>query len=580
MFKTLFYCNLFLFFFIITSPLRAQQQSVLLIASYHPSFPTYRKQVRGLRSVFDKNTIHLDVEHLDSKRIPYDRASDQLFQSLKMKVKYVARYSCIITADDNALKFVLQYRKKLFGNIPVVFFGVNDIDFALKQNQNPDVTGIIESVSMEETLGLMKNLNPGVKNFVAISDDTPSGHGDLKHYLSFQRKFSTIIFNFIDTSKFTQKELSKKLKALEKNDSVLLLSAYHFKNEKRLLFSESLNFILNNLQRPVYHLWYHGLGQGITGGKIISHEIMARKSANTVMNILKGAHPSQVPVSDKSPNVYVFDYNLLKKFNINESLLPKDSIVINKERSVFDQYRQEIFFIIIIVVILSVAIIILSAVIVDLRKKKKVIKKQSVELNESLKEKELLLKEVHHRVKNNMQIISSLLSLQSNAVQNEEDKKLFDQSRERVLSMALVHEMLYQNELFTQINFHQYLNKIVHQIIDERHVADVKVVIETSELYIGLDVAIPLALCINELVVNSLKHAFHENDENIISIVLIIKNNNYEFTYRDNGCGFNNLQKDSNKLGLVLIEGLAKQLKGIFEYSGESGFLCKITFPV
>src|SRR5690606_5828422 len=123
------------------------------------------------------------------------------------------------------------------------------------------------------------------------------------------------------------------------------------------------------------------------------------------------------------------------------------------------------------------------------------------------KEKEVLLKEVHHRVKNNLQVISSLLHLQAELIEDEKYKSIFEESRMRVLSIASIHELLYQSNSFTKINFNEYLDTLIQNLLYSFVGASSKIKIKVESLtLLNIETAIPLGLLVNEILTNSLKH--------------------------------------------------------------------------
>ncbi|MFN3918170.1 MAG: histidine kinase dimerization/phosphoacceptor domain -containing protein [Flavobacteriales bacterium] len=189
------------------------------------------------------------------------------------------------------------------------------------------------------------------------------------------------------------------------------------------------------------------------------------------------------------------------------------------------------------------------------------------ELKNNVKEKEILLKEIHHRVKNNLQIISSLLSLQSNFIKSEKIKVLFDDSRSRIKSMAALHELLYQSKNFDKLSYQVYLEKLVADLIYSFSGNNGKIIseINTDSIHLNLDTAVPLSLIINEIITNSLKHAFNELKNGCIYIYLNHSSPGYyKLAIGDNGKGFEthlNIN-DSETLGLMLVNSLCEQLEG------------------
>lgn len=186
---------------------------------------------------------------------------------------------------------------------------------------------------------------------------------------------------------------------------------------------------------------------------------------------------------------------------------------------------------------------------------------------QELQEKETLIKEVHHRVKNNLQTVSSLLSLQARSIADKRIQSLIKSSQNRVISMAMVHEMLYMRDDITKIEYKTYINELINYLIKSVKGAEskVKVVIDVPEMELGIDTAIPLGLLINETMTNALKYGIKNDEEGEIHIALRQEaDQSYTLHMGDNGIGFSEKVtfETSKSLGLKLIHNLARQLKG------------------
>ncbi|MEO1652611.1 MAG: histidine kinase dimerization/phosphoacceptor domain -containing protein, partial [Bacteroidota bacterium] len=194
----------------------------------------------------------------------------------------------------------------------------------------------------------------------------------------------------------------------------------------------------------------------------------------------------------------------------------------------------------------------------------------SEKLQASLLEKETLLKEIHHRVKNNLQVISSLFNLQSKIITDPVALEAIRDGQSRVQSMALIHQKLYQSDTLSSIDFQEYLKQLVQSIADtyRSHDTDVQYDLDAHQIQLDIDTAIPLGLIINELVSNSYKYAFSENNEGLIKIeVKAGELPFYTLKVSDNGKGLPkdlNLEK-VNSLGLKLVNILSRQLRGTVE---------------
>lgn len=203
----------------------------------------------------------------------------------------------------------------------------------------------------------------------------------------------------------------------------------------------------------------------------------------------------------------------------------------------------------------------------------------------SLKEKEILLKEIHHRVKNNMQVISSLLRLQSDYIQDEKSLELLNESQNRISSMALVHEKLYRSDDLAKILVSDYIKNLTDNIITYFKNCDgnknIIVSSDVEDISLGVDEAIPCGLIINELITNTFKHAYPNADIGKIDIEFRRNGNeNYKLILRDDGVGIPDDVdfKNSNSLGLRLVNTLVKQLHGTVEINRTNGTEFKIEF--
>ena len=210
-------------------------------------------------------------------------------------------------------------------------------------------------------------------------------------------------------------------------------------------------------------------------------------------------------------------------------------------------------------------------------------KRAEEKIKSSLKEKEVLLKEIHHRVKNNLQVISSMLHLQSGYIKDKQALEMFRESQNRVKLMVLIHEKLYQSKDLARIDFAEYIRDLVAHLFRSYGV-DSEVIalkINVEDVILGIDTAIPCGLIINELVSNSLKHAFPAGKKGEICIDLRSDNNNkFTLTVSDNGIGFpRDLDfRKTETLGLQLVITLVEQLGGTIELYRNGGTEFKIKF--
>ena len=200
-------------------------------------------------------------------------------------------------------------------------------------------------------------------------------------------------------------------------------------------------------------------------------------------------------------------------------------------------------------------------------------------LRRSLEEKEVLLREIHHRVKNNLQIISSLLHAQARDVEAPAVRERFEETKDRIRSMAAIHEQLYQSDDLAQIDFDTYLEVLLDELFRSHSTRRVDRVLDADAQPLPVDQAIPAGLIVNELVSNALEHAFPDQQSGTVSVSYRADANEATLVVADDGCGAEALDADGS-LGLRLVRGLTRQLRGTLSIELERGVQVTVTFPI
>ncbi len=214
----------------------------------------------------------------------------------------------------------------------------------------------------------------------------------------------------------------------------------------------------------------------------------------------------------------------------------------------------------------------------ELNKQQNLINNQNTELNESNKEKEILLGEIHHRVKNNLQTISSLLSIQQRKLKDPESIKVLEDSKSRVMAMGLIHQHLYQNDSFAEINFKNYTKDLVRVLINTNASCAIDVKCRIPSLKIDLDNAIFFGLIINELAINSIKHAYEGVSKPLLEVSIFEENNKTALLVKDNGEKEHIDFDKSNSFGWKMVNNICDKLEGQLIVDTISGLSVKILF--
>lgn len=226
----------------------------------------------------------------------------------------------------------------------------------------------------------------------------------------------------------------------------------------------------------------------------------------------------------------------------------------------------------------------LAGEVIERRKVEANLRESEEQIRESLFEKEVLLKEIHHRVKNNMQVIISLLNISMKRIEDPAARRAILESQHRIRSMALIHEKLYRSHDLARIDFKDYIQSLTNFLCRSypSESIDVKTNLDISEVYLTIEAAVPCGLIINELYSNALKHAFPNRKDGQINIRFSeVESGSYELEISDNGIG---LPPDwtiyqSGSLGMQIVDALVSQLKGSLNFESQAGTRFTIRFP-
>jgi len=211
------------------------------------------------------------------------------------------------------------------------------------------------------------------------------------------------------------------------------------------------------------------------------------------------------------------------------------------------------------------------------------LKEKSVELAARLKEREVLLQEIHHRVKNNLQIIASLINMQVRATAAPQSREILNDCKTRVDAIALIHEKLYQSHDFSNVPFGDYARDLIATIQQASGLASSRILIELEMQNILLPVAqaIPCGLIVNELVTNCLKHAFAGRAAGVVTVSLVRSGEPLALQVRDNGVGMSDasISQERESIGLQLVTSLTDQLNGKLQIRSDGGLIVTVQFP-
>lgn len=675
----------------------APNPRVLVLHSYHYGFTWSQNVSRGIELVFKRFSprTELVTEYMDVKRID----SPGYFQMLRKlyEVKYPdGTIDVIIAVDERALAFLLTTGKDLLPGVPVVFCGVNEYDPSKFPAHDREVTGVIEDIDIKASLDIALKLHPNTTEIAYVSDASATG---MTVKVLAEKVFSTygdsLSFRFIPHR--TMAKLQDDVSHLP--ETSILFAFIFSEDEYGRIWSHEYNLerLASVAEVPIYSVWEFYLGHGIVGGKLTSGTEHGKLAGNMAFRILQGESANLIPIVQKSPNRFMFDYEYLQEYGVSESSLPQNSIVVNKPMTIYEQYTLVVWGAILAFGLL-VMLIILLALNVVLRRRSQIALKRSEEqfrtfmdripgltfikdehgvflfanqnflpllgvdpnvavgkkdsdifppdfareimtedqrvlrsgqseelenvfkgriwmtrkflvptgekenilggvtldvterkaaeqgLKASLHEKETLLRELYHRTKNNMQVISAFLELQAASSEDSTAERIISDGVTRIRTMALAHEKLYKAKSLSRIGLKDYIVDLV-QLLSSTYTGyqeRIRVHFEMEQIDALIDIAIPCGLVVNELVSNSFKHAFPGERNGDIWIGLRrIEAGHLELSVRDNGIGAPDdfRIERSTTLGMQIVHQIVRhQLKGDLSVETKGGFWWRIAF--
>jgi two-component sensor histidine kinase len=573
-----FYFAVTLFLYVLVAPLPGiPKQKVLVLHSYNIGYAWTDLIAMGMRSVFQEYVGDIEEiyeEYCDTKRYPLEVVYPQIKALLWEKYRKLP-IDVVVTSDDNALDIVLGVRDEIFPRASIIFCGVNNYS-SLRLRGEKRITGVAENLDITKTLDLIFRLHPAVSLIAVVSDSTETGHSNTGRLVQVMGPYEQKVpFQFFLDR--TKEELQEELRALPSNAVVLNLSFWRDRNGKMLTYKESLSFLSENSPCPIYTLWDFMVQYGTVGGYVIDGRSQGKLAAELAIRVLQGEPADSIPVITEGPAYYCFDYQALKRWNIPLRALPNGSILINRPRE--DLYNYLLYF---WAALLAIGVLVFLTIALAISRRKW--KKAEAEVNRSLQEKELLMKEIHHRVKNNLQLVSSLLNLEKESMFDSRDAAYLEDCRNRVHSMALVHENLYGSEHLDRISLQSYCEDLFSNLeltyrLNERGITLQR---EIQNLEMDLEVAVPLGLLITELVSNAAQHGFPEGGGSIIVRYREAEQKGWMLLeVKDTGVGFpEDFDPDTSRgLGLQLVDSLVSQLNGTLQWLSGKGVTVQVTFP-
>ncbi len=360
----------------------AQSEKILVLHSYNYGLKWTESIQQGISQEFGDSiysNYELYTEYLDAKRFHSKENIIDYKTFLQKKYKGYT-FNMILCSDNAAFNFLSNYRDELFGNVPVVFCGVNYYD-SIPQN----FTGIRETIDFETNFKTILNIHPDYHKIYIINDHSVTGSiltNQIKTLV--QKKIPDLKYEFL--SDYTLPELQNKLSKLQPDDIVLLLLYTQDKEGNNYSMDYLPQELVSYANVPIYGAWKFYLGHGIVGGYMVSGEQQGKKAAKIAKMILNGYAPNSITVTN-GPSEFIFDYNFLNQYGIKKKQLPKGSEVINSPYA-FIQNNKALF---IAIGIFLISLIILLILLIIRKQQLEILLAKETKLSEevSIKSSEL-----------------------------------------------------------------------------------------------------------------------------------------------------------------------------------------------
>ena len=348
-------------------------KKVLVLNSYHRDLEWTESILKGLKDQLNQNLlpfkVDLQIEYLDFKR-ETSREIFPLIKELFMK-KFIKRnLDLVIVSDNPALEFAIEYRKELFGKIPIVFCGINNFNESLLNNSQ-NVIGVVENNDIIGSINIALDLHPFSDKVIIITDVTETGKANTEYFYS-QTNLIKKEINYRVINSMSLNEIVNYLNYEPDKTIVLLFGFFYDEKGNYVDYKIALQKLRSFIKQPIYSVWDFYLGYGIIGGKITKGYDQGYEAGKLALRILAGENLGNLPLITETKNYYMFDLNELRRFNIPRSSLPPESQLINESKSFFILDKNLLFG---IALIISLLLSIIAILIIN-NKKRKAIEKE------------------------------------------------------------------------------------------------------------------------------------------------------------------------------------------------------------
>lgn len=526
-----------------------ERKEILFISSYNPNFISFNDQINGIVDSLGED-INLRTEYMDSKITDNER---DFYNLLKYNISTYEKYDSIIVGDDEALEFAIKYRDDIFKDIPIVFLGVENtklIQDSLKYNL---VSGVRESESLGANIELIAKLHKNVKNIYIITEDLEILDRSIE---SLEEGFYTkegLNINTIVTKNMSIDEFKEKLSTLDEDDGIITFYPNHFKNKYWIGHEDVTKLIkhyTNNV--AIYSALGYNINNGSIGGKVINHYNQGKKAGEIVKAILEGKDAKKLYIDKDNANEYVFDYKIMKEFNIKKRNLPEGSIIINDPMAYILNHKEiSVHILLFVFGLISIIFVLIFYIRYKIKYQKELLCVIN-ESNEVNRLKSYFISNITHELRTPITVITSVMQLTKSNKHDEDfilkvnNAKIIDDNCNRLLRLINniidIDKYTYGNMTLNleKVNIVELSESVVVSILPYVETRNLEVIFDTTEEEIIMNIDCDK---IERVLLNLLSNAIKfSKKEGTIKVNLIKNNDILRIEVEDNGIGI----KDDN----------------------------------
>jgi PAS domain S-box-containing protein len=345
-------------------------KEVLVLHSYHKGYVWSDEVSKAIEENLKNENLNITTEYMDTKYIYSYEYKLKLFDFLLYKYKN-KKFDVIIASDNTALNFLENFHDKIFVDTPIVFCGINNLNKQLfhKTHIKNRTTGVVESVDIKKNIDLILKLHPKLSKLLVVNDITVTGREIKEEFFNVIVEYDQKIpIEYLDD--FNTLDLQKKVKELDSNSVILFLFFFKDSSGKEYSVKDGFNVVSSVSNVPIYGLWDFYLPYGMMGGYLTNGYAQGETASKLVKKILEGSDVKNLPIINKSPNKYMFDYHKLKEFDITMRDLPRKSILLNQTNDFYMEYKYELTLLFFVFLIALFAIFFLYLALLEKRKTK------------------------------------------------------------------------------------------------------------------------------------------------------------------------------------------------------------------